>query len=256
MNNVPNTPNFNSRTPARLDIVQSISGLILGFFLWVHIILVSSILLGEDAMYFVSGIMEARFLSSGEEGYPILVSLTGIFIFVLFVVHAAVALRKFPSSWKQHKILRDQVSMMRHTDTYLWYTQFLTGFIMFFLGSIHLYMIIIESDQIGPYASADRFVSGHMWPVYFVLLFAVELHATIGMYRLSIKWGIFDGKNPRATRKRLSAIKNFLTVFFLVLGIASFAAYIKIGLAHQDQAGEKYRPGDPALLYPSEETQK
>lgn len=256
MKNLPNTPHYGSKTPARLDIIQSVTGLILGCFLWIHIMLVSSILLGEDAMYFVSGMMEARFLSLDGHGYPILVSLTGIFIFVVFVIHAAVALRKFPSSWRQHKILREQVKSMRHTDTYLWYTQFSTGFIMFFLGSIHLYMIIIEADKIGPYASADRFVSGFMWPVYLFLLFAVELHATIGMYRLAIKWGLFDGKNPRQTRRRLSIAKNVLTVFFLTLGLASFAAYMKIGLAHQDNVGEKYQPGDPALLYPDWENKQ
>ena len=33
-----------------------------------------------------------------------------------------------------------------------------------------------------------------------------------------------------------------LTVFFLVLGFATLAAYIKIGIGHQDRYGERYVP--------------
>ena len=72
------------------------------------------------------------------------------------------------------------------------------------------------------------------------MLFSVELHATVGMYRLAVKWGIFDGKNPAATRKRLKVVKNLMTVFFLVLGLATLAAYMKVGYDHRDQAGERY----------------
>jgi len=231
-----------SPIPARLDLAQSLTGLALALFMWTHLILVSSILLGKDAMHFVTGVMEARFLSGDGRGYPILVTAAGVTVFALFIVHAGVALRKFPNSWRQHRELRDQIAILDHRDTRLWYTQAFTGFVMFFLGSVHLYVMTSHPDQIGPYASSDRFVSEHFWPLYFVLLFAVELHATIGMYRLAVKWGIFDGKNPVASRKRLKVAKNFLTVFFLVLGLASFAAYMKIGIEHRDQAGERYRP--------------
>ena len=40
-----------SRKYAKLDFLQSASGLILALFMWAHMILVSSILLGEEAMY-------------------------------------------------------------------------------------------------------------------------------------------------------------------------------------------------------------
>jgi fumarate reductase subunit C len=33
-----------------------------------------------------------------------------------------------------------------------------------------------------------------------------------------------------------------LTVFFLVLGLATLAAYIKIGIEHAPRAGERYTP--------------
>ena len=83
-----------------------------------------------------------------------------------------------------------------------------------------------------------------MWPLYIFLLLAVEFHGTIGLYRLCVKWGWFDGANPKATRKALKKIKWALTVFFLVLGFASLAAYMKIGMenAANGTVGQKYTP--------------
>jgi fumarate reductase subunit C len=40
-----------SRWPAKLDWLQSASGLVLGLFMWGHMFFVSSILLGKDAMW-------------------------------------------------------------------------------------------------------------------------------------------------------------------------------------------------------------
>ena len=57
-----------------------------------------------------------------------------------------------------------------------------------------------------------------------------------------MKWGWFAGPDPNATRKRLKTLKWALTVFFLVLGFATLAAYIKIGIEHAPRAGERYTP--------------
>ncbi|UCH82545.1 MAG: fumarate reductase cytochrome b subunit [Candidatus Latescibacterota bacterium] len=231
-----------SRWPARLDVTQSLTGLALGLFMWVHLILVSSILLGKDAMFYVTGFFELKFLHGWQHGYPVLVSIIGIIVFAIFIVHAGIALRKFPISWKQHRIYRHQMAMMKHSDTNLWYWQAVTGFIMFFLASVHLYIMISQPDSIGPYGSANRFVTGNFWPLYLILLISVELHGTIGMYRLAVKWGPFDGKDPRKTRKRLKRIKTTLTTAFLIIGIITFAVYVKIGLEQRDNPEERYTP--------------
>lgn len=230
-----------SRTPAKLDLAQSLSGLALGLFMWAHLILVSSILLGKYAMMSVTRMLEASFLTPGQEGgYPILVTLAAAGVFALFILHAGLAMRKFPANWQQHKIMRSHIKMMKHADTTHWYSQAVTGFIMFFLGSVHLYVMMTHPSEIGPYASADRMVSDWMWPLYFVLLFSVEIHGAIGMYRLAVKWGVFDAASAAATRKRLKVAKTVVTVFFLTLGLLSFAAYVKIGIEHRDHAGERY----------------
>lgn len=229
-----------SRIPARLDLAQSATGLILGLFMWVHMLLVGSIILGKDAFNFVAKTMELSFLSDTGHGYPIAVFFAVLGVFTLFILHALLGVRKFPISWKQHRIVRDQMQMMNHTDTNLWYVQVVTGFLMFFLGSVHLYVMLTNPGAIDPYLSADRVVSGNMWPLYLVLLVCVELHATIGIYRLCMKWGWFAGKDARASRQKLKTWKNRLTIFFLSLGILALLVFIVIGIGHRDKVGERY----------------
>jgi len=230
-----------SRVPARLDLLQSLSGLVLGVFMWIHLVLVSSILLGKGAMNGLSRFMELSFLKPGPGGYPFVPWIITFGIFLIFILHAGLAMRKFPSTWKQNKIFRSHMKMMHHSDTTLWYVQVVTGFIMFFLGSVHLYVMLTNPGNIGPYASADRFVTDWMAPLFLILLFAVELHAAIGMYRLAIKWGVLDGEDPHVARKKFKKIKNITSVFFLTLGILSWIVYVTIGVNHRDHAGERYQ---------------
>ncbi|MFU8770351.1 MAG: fumarate reductase cytochrome b subunit, partial [Desulfotignum sp.] len=197
-----------SRLPARLDLAQSGTGLILGLFMWVHMLLVGSIILGKEAFNFVAKTMELAFLSDTGHGYPIAVFFAVSGVFTLFIIHALLGMRKFPISWRQHRIMRDQMVMMNHTDTNLWYVQAVTGFIMFFAGSVHLYTMLVNPGSIDPFLSAHRVVSGNFWLLYLILLICVELHAGIGLYRLCMKWGWFGGKDPRQSRKNLKKWKN------------------------------------------------
>jgi fumarate reductase subunit C len=224
--------------------MQSLTGLALALFMWTHLILVSSILLGQEAMQWITDFMEAKWING--QGYPVIVTLTGIAVSTLFIVHAGIALRKFPASWRQYRELRDQMSILDHPDTRHWFTQSVTGFVMFFLGSVHLYIMITQPANIGPILSSHRVWTDVMWPLYLVLLFAVEIHAALGMYRLGVKWGIFDGKDPVATRKRMKLAKNLMTVFFLALGLASLAAYMKIGYENRDLADQRHAIERPA----------
>ena len=228
------------RWPARLDLMQSVSGLVLALFMWVHMFFVSSILLGKDAMWAVARFFEGYFILG--RSVPGLVSALVAAVFALFVLHAALALRKFPANYRQHKVFRDHAMAMRHGDTTLWYWQVVTGFALFFMASVHLYIMMTHPSRIGPYESADRVWSDLMWPLYLVMLFAVEFHGGIGLYRLALKWGWFEGSDAAVTRRRLRNFKWAITVFFLLLGLATLAAYIKIGIEHAPLYGEPYLP--------------
>ena len=229
-----------SRWPARLDLTQSVTGLVLVLFMWGHMFFVSSILLGKEAMWTITKFFEGYFFFGTS--YPWVVSVVVAGIIALVVVHAVLAMRKFPASYRQLATYRAHMRMMAHEDTTLWYWQVITGFAMFFLVPAHLYVMLSQPDRIGPFESSDRVWSDHFWPLYILLLLAVELHGGIGLYRLAVKWGWLGGGDANATRHRLKLLKWAITVFFLALGFATLAAYIKIGIEHQGRYGERYVP--------------
>ena len=229
-----------SAWPARPDLLQSASGLFLALFMWLHMLFVSSILFGKDAFWTVARFFEGYFFFG--RGFPELVSVFVATVFLIIVLHAALALRKFPADWRQYRIFWVHMRAMRHGDTSLWLVQVITGFAMFFLASVHLYLMMSRPDLIGPYASSDRVWSGRMWPLYLTLLFMVELHGGIGLYRLAVKWGWFELWDAGRARTRLKRVKWIMTSFFIALGLASLGAYIRIGIDHAPDAGQLYSP--------------
>jgi len=217
-----------SRVPAWLDFIQSATGLLLALFIVGHIVFEGSILLGPDAMEKMTLFFEGYYLFG--ERHPGIVSLLAAVVFTLFVVHALLAMRKIPSTWRQYRAFRLHMKRFRHEDTSLWMVQVVTGFAMFFLGSVHLYTMMTEPGEIGPYLSARRVVEGWLWPLYLLLLFCVVLHAFVGLYRLAMKWGWFEGKNYRRSRKVMKNLMRLGIVAYLLLGLASLGTYIRIGL--------------------------
>lgn len=217
-----------SKMPARLDFLQSATGLFLALFMIAHMFLVSSILISDEAMYRVAKFFEGSWLFG--EGHPAIVSVVAVIVIVILVVHAFLAMRKFPINYRQFKILKTHKHVMKHSDTSLWFVQAATGFALFFLASVHLFVMLTQPDTIGPNGSAYRFVSEHFWLLYIFLLFAVELHGSIGLYRLCIKWGWFE----KLGIKNLRRIKWAMSVFFIVLGLFTYAAYVKKGLMQND----------------------
>ena len=236
-------PSHNSSSwPAWLDLIQGISGLILVLFTWAHMFMVSSILLGNDAMYFVARMFEGEPILG--KPYPVLVSLVALLIFFIFIVHAVIAIRKIPSSYREYRAFQHHALLFKHSDTSLWMLQVVTGFILMFLVSGHLYQMLVHPADIGPFASADRVWSGRWWPIYLVLLFSVELHGGIGVYRLALKWGWFTRKTGHASRQTLQKAKWGITAFFLLLGLLTLGAYMKLGYEHADNVGQRYQLSD------------
>ena len=213
-----------SNVPARLDFWQSATGLFLGLFMLAHLLFVSSILISKEAMYKVTKFFEGSMIF-GEAGEPRIVSVIVAIVIIVLVAHAFLAMRKFPINYKQFLALRVHKDLMKHGDTTYWVIQAATGFAIFFLAMPHVFIMLTQPENIGPSASAYRFYHQDFYLLYALLVFAVEFHGSIGLYRLCIKWGWFEGLGI----KTLRAIKLALTIFCLVLGIASYIAYMQIG---------------------------
>ena len=232
-----------NKMPARLDFLQSLTGIILALFISGHILFESSILISKDAMYNMTLFFEGYFFFG--EKHPSIISFLASSVLIIIIVHAGIALRKFPASYAQYKIFRRHMKSLNHHDTSLWAVQVSTGFFMFFLASIHLYTMITMPGDIGPYASSERVISEVMWPLYFLLLFAVVIHAGIGIYRLILKWGLFEASQQKYMKQRralLRSIMYFVITLYLVIGVTSLVRYMNIGLSGDFEKGERYHP--------------
>jgi fumarate reductase subunit C len=226
------------KTPARLDFIQSSTGLILAIFIIGHILFEGTILISNEAMYKMTIFFEGYYFFG--ETYPGIVSFLAAAIFVIFIVHAGTAMRKFPADYRRYKIMQNHLTRLKHEDSSLWMLQIITGFIMFFLGSVHLYIMMTQPSNIGPYASSYRIVDEFMGPLYLVLLISVVSHAFVGLYRLALKWGFMEGKNTKITRARFKFIMKAMIAVYLVIGLASLAKYYYVGLTNDLSDGKRY----------------
>lgn len=226
--------------PARLDLAQSASGLFLALFMWAHMAFVSSILVSEQAFWSIARMFEGYYIFGRP--LPWLVSAFVLFIFVVMLLHAALAMRKFPSNWRQYRAIGSHAQAMRHGDTSLWLVQLVTGFLLMFLAGVHLYAMGSEPELIDPYGSADLVWTGRTWPLLFLLLLCVEVHGLVGLYRLALKWGWPTFGDAARTRRILRRLMWGLILFFLTIGLITLSTFMRIGMAHAPNAGELWLP--------------
>lgn len=206
----------NSRIFAVQDVLQSLSGLILACFMLLHMIFTSTILFGKGAFESVVKFAEPF-------GVYQVTNFVAFIIFVIFILHAFLAMRKFPANFKAYKTYKEHKIRMKHVDTTLWWFQFLTGFLLFFFASAHL-IAIIFGEKITAELSILRFENLHIF--YFLLLIFTITHASIGMYRLIVKW-ISLGDNPVQSKLRRKKIRNVVLGIWFVFFIWSIIADIK-----------------------------
>ena len=220
------------------EIISGGSGLVLALFMWGHVVLVGSILTGERGFDWLATMLEDYYIAQP----------TVIVIFVLFVVHAVFSSRKIPAQLRERKRMielarglrnsgrepvatRTEYSPFRpHTESMLWIWQVRTGMVMLVLGSFHLVLLALDifTPLYGDIAGIESEtsmarVSAGLWLPYAVLLLCVEFHASVGLYRLAIKWGA-DLWMSRATLHRLEQI-----IFWVILGLGGVTLIVLAG---------------------------
>ncbi len=223
-----------ARQQYRYDAISTASGVLLALFMWGHMAFVASILLGAVAFDTVGGLFEDLYLAQ-----------VGIVaILVLFFTHFVMASRKIPAKLQDRALIKqlgdgiknsewnipaDQASVLDkirpHGETSMWIVQVRTGMVILALGSMHLFVVgadLVERtmghEGITAAETATR-VGGGMWILYAVLLYAVEVHAGLGLYRVAVKWWL--GLAPlgiKITRHRAHLVERLVLVFFLLTG--------------------------------------
>ncbi len=201
------------------ELASGLSGVGLAFFMWGHMVLVGSILTGARGF---------DWLASGLE-HVYIAQPTVFAISALFLTHAALASRKIPAQIRERRRLRALGDELKargtgytpHVESSLWLWQVWTGMTLLVLGSFHLVLVAVDvltplfGERTGIEAATSQArVGAGLWVVYAVLLLCVEFHASVGLYRFAVKWGI----GARLGRRTLLRIERVLLVGFLGLG--------------------------------------
>lgn len=220
------------------ELVSGGTGLVLALFMWGHIVLVGSILTGARGFDWMATMLEDYFIAQP----------TVAAIFAIFIVHAIFASRKIPAQLQERRRMielakglqqsgrenvptrRDNSPFVPHLDSMLWIWQVRTGMVMLVIGSFHLILLGIdvftplfgEHPGIESATSMARVAAG-LWLPYAVLLLCVEFHASVGLYRLAIKWG----SDVLPHRRILHRIEQ--VIFWLILGIGALTLFVLAG---------------------------
>ena len=208
------------------ELISGTSGAVLAVFMWGHMLFVGSILLGKRGFDWMALQLEHYYIAQP----------TVLVIFTLFIVHAVFASRKIPAKLRE----RQQVialsndlhrSWQPHIDSLLWIWQVRTGMVILVLGSFHIILLGIDvlTPLYGDHAGIESQttlarVAAGLWLPYAVLLLCVEFHASVGLYRLAIKWGA----GQTLSRRTLSYIERFL--FWLILVFGSVTLMVLAGV--------------------------
>ena len=220
------------------ELVSGGTGLVLALFMWGHVILVGSILTGERGFDWMATMLEDYYIAQP----------TVAAIFALFIVHAIFASRKIPAQLQERRRIiklakglkhsgrervptrRDNSPFVPHLESMLWIWQVRTGMIILVLGSFHLILIGVDifTPLFGQYAGIESVtslsrVAAGLWLPYAILLLCVEFHASVGLYRLAVKWGA--GFLPH--RRIMHRIEQ--VIFWLVLGLGTLTLLVLAG---------------------------
>lgn len=220
------------------ELISGGSGLLLALFMWGHVILVGSILTGERGFDWMATMLEDYYIAQP----------TVFVIFTLFVVHGVFASRKIPSQLRERKRMielarglkdsgREYVATRTehspfhpHTESMLWIWQVRTGMVILVLGSFHLVLLGLDiltplyGDIVGIESETSLArVGAGLWLPYAVLLLCVEFHASVGLYRLAIKWGA----DLWMSRKTMHRLERF--IFWVVLGLGGVTLVVLAG---------------------------
>ena len=204
-----------SRISAYLDWLQMLTGAGLILFMWSHMIMVASVILGPGVLNALAGFLEEYYMA--QVGGPI--------VAFIFLLHFVLAARKVPFRTEQQSTIWKFSRQLRHTDTWLWMIQAFTAMIILIMGSVHMWTVLSDFP-ITAAKSAAR-VQGGFWLVfYLILLPTVELHVGIGFYRIAVKWGFVRRKK----RKGFKRFENILTAIFIAIGLVALARFWFIAL--------------------------
>ncbi len=199
----------NPKADAYLDAIEMATGICLVSFLWAHMLFVSTIILGPEVFNGLSEFFDIYLLS--YIGVPA--------IAIIGLIHFVVAGRRIPTNIRDQKIIWQHAKQLRHTDTWTWIFQAITGMAILVLAALHIWAIS-TGWPIRAESAAERMQA--FWWFYLILLALGEYHASIGLYRVFVKWGWFP-------RKPIFFVLKVVTVIIVALGLGAMWVFLQLG---------------------------
>lgn len=227
-----------SKWPAYADVAQSVTGLILGLFLFCHMAFTSSVVLGKDVFWNLIQISGGTPIF-GHEQLWLHVLFIG-FVALCVIIHALCALRRFPTSYKKLRDIRAHVKLVHHSDTTLWFFQFVTAIILTAMVFTHVFPMLMAPGEIDPnLSSVHTYHNGLVYTLIFLVV--TEVHGMIGLYRLGVKWDVVKGRG-HGFRKVMLVV----CALMILCGANTAFTYWSNGkaLVESDQASVRYQPVD------------
>ncbi|MBE0467320.1 MAG: succinate dehydrogenase [Candidatus Desulforudis sp.] len=206
----PEAPRLNPRTDLYLELTALVSGIMLVAFVWLHAFLVATVIPGAPVF---DGM--ARFLdrySLGQIGITLLL-LAGL-------THILAAARRIPTGYREQRSLWRVAGRMRHTDSYAWAFQVVTGLFILVLAATHIWVVVADWP-LEAVKSAWRVQTDYLG-FYLVLLLISEFHGGVGLYRQSVKW-------LRFRRRPLALAVGAVVAFILAVNLAAIWALLRLG---------------------------
>ncbi|WP_045221060.1 fumarate reductase [Desulfonatronum thioautotrophicum] len=199
-----------SRSSAYFDWLQMLTGAALILFMWAHMILVASVIIGPGVMNAIAHFFEATYMA--QVGGPL--------IGLIFLLHFILAARKIPFRAEQQSRIWKHSRMLAHKDTWLWLVQVITAMLILIMGAIHMWVVLTDLP-ITAEKSAARIQGGFWMGFYLFLLPLVELHVGVGLYRIAVKWG-FVGRDKRPKMQRF---EYAITAVFIFIGLMALLRF-------------------------------
>ena len=212
----------NPKTDLYVDLAESVTGIILVGFLWMHMLFVGTIYINNGVLF--------NSLSEGLDKYYL--AQIGIPATVLVIlIHIFMAGRRAPMRLRDLRIAWRLTKSLKHTDTWIWVGQVITALIIGIMASMHLWEIMttwpIEATKSAHRVAQDgiAFMGGfsikyYLW-FYVALLLAGEYHAGFGLYRIFVKWGWFE-------RRKMGWVLKGITLIILLIGFGALYMFIKL----------------------------
>jgi len=199
-----------SRLATRLELALAMSGIGLVAFMAMHMGLLLSSMVGVETMDRLASFLERNYLLQSFAPFLIL----------LLLAHVVLASRKLPSTARQQLAVVKHMRTLWHVDTWIWGVQVITGLALLVLVSIHLWVILTDLP-IEALKSGTRVHGVYLW-FYIPFIVLVEMHASAGLYRIAVKWGLMERRWAHITLALWTAV-------FLALGFSILTTFYWIG---------------------------